>query len=184
MSNRYDSVLFDLDGTLTDSGPGIMRCAALAMDALHIPYENTPVFTVTIITRVPGNSKIRPMKASGKRLISCAGKAMLCMSPHQSRKVWRSRSSSGLIWPGISGSSAVRRRITPGKIKMMSSAIFWTRSAMPDIPSWWETLFSMWRGQLIWESRASVYPGVMAASRRCAGQVRQASRIPWTSFWI
>ena len=41
MSNRYDSVLFDLDGTLTDAGPGIMRCAALAMDALHIPYENT-----------------------------------------------------------------------------------------------------------------------------------------------
>ena len=41
MNNRYDSILFDLDGTLTDSGPGIMRCAALAMDELHIPYEKT-----------------------------------------------------------------------------------------------------------------------------------------------
>ncbi len=33
---KYDSVLFDLDGTLTDSGPGIMRSAAYAMNEMKI----------------------------------------------------------------------------------------------------------------------------------------------------
>lgn len=32
----YDSVLFDLDGTLTDSGPGIMRSAAYALEKMGI----------------------------------------------------------------------------------------------------------------------------------------------------
>ena len=31
------SILFDLDGTLTDSGEGIMNCAALALERLGIP---------------------------------------------------------------------------------------------------------------------------------------------------
>lgn len=31
------SILFDLDGTLTDSGDGIMNCAALALERLGIP---------------------------------------------------------------------------------------------------------------------------------------------------
>lgn len=31
------SVLFDLDGTLTDSGEGIMNCAAMAMERLGVP---------------------------------------------------------------------------------------------------------------------------------------------------
>ena len=33
-SVRFDAVLFDLDGTLTDSGPGITRSAAHALRAL------------------------------------------------------------------------------------------------------------------------------------------------------
>ena len=35
MDNRtYGTILFDLDGTLTDSGPGIMRCAGIALREL------------------------------------------------------------------------------------------------------------------------------------------------------
>lgn len=30
--NKFDAVLFDLDGTLTDSKPGILRCIKLALD--------------------------------------------------------------------------------------------------------------------------------------------------------
>ncbi len=36
---KYDSILFDLDGTLTDSGSGITNCAAYAMDTLGIDYS-------------------------------------------------------------------------------------------------------------------------------------------------
>ena len=36
MEKKYTSVLFDLDGTLTDSGPGIMRCARCALDELNV----------------------------------------------------------------------------------------------------------------------------------------------------
>ena len=37
---RYDSVLFDLDGTLTDSGPGIMKSAAYALKELGIETKD------------------------------------------------------------------------------------------------------------------------------------------------
>ena len=36
---RYTHVLFDLDGTLTDSSKGIEKSAALALDYFHIPYQ-------------------------------------------------------------------------------------------------------------------------------------------------
>ena len=35
---RYDTVFFDLDGTITDSKPGIVRCIKYALDAKGIPY--------------------------------------------------------------------------------------------------------------------------------------------------
>ncbi|MDY3015380.1 MAG: HAD-IA family hydrolase [Evtepia sp.] len=34
------TIFFDLDGTLTDSGPGIMNCAQLALDHFHISVED------------------------------------------------------------------------------------------------------------------------------------------------
>ncbi len=34
---KYDVILFDLDGTLTDSGPGIMNAAAYAMERFGLP---------------------------------------------------------------------------------------------------------------------------------------------------
>ena len=33
------TIFFDLDGTLTDSGPGIMSCAALMLDHYNFPYD-------------------------------------------------------------------------------------------------------------------------------------------------
>lgn len=40
------ALFFDLDGTLTDSGPGIMNCAQLALDAydIHAPREALRAF--------------------------------------------------------------------------------------------------------------------------------------------
>ena len=35
----YDVILFDLDGTLTDSGPGIMNAAAYAMEHYGLRYD-------------------------------------------------------------------------------------------------------------------------------------------------
>lgn len=35
----YETVLFDLDGTLTDSAEGITKCAALALNHFEIPFE-------------------------------------------------------------------------------------------------------------------------------------------------
>ena len=34
---RYDTVLFDLDGTLTDSAPGILNCVRYALDRMGLP---------------------------------------------------------------------------------------------------------------------------------------------------
>lgn len=34
------TILFDLDGTLTDSGPGIMNCAELALKHFHLPIPD------------------------------------------------------------------------------------------------------------------------------------------------
>lgn len=36
---KYDYILFDLDGTITDSKPGIIRCIKFALDAKGISYE-------------------------------------------------------------------------------------------------------------------------------------------------
>ena len=36
----YDYILFDLDGTLTDSKPGIIECIAYALDKENVPYTN------------------------------------------------------------------------------------------------------------------------------------------------
>ena len=33
------TIFFDLDGTLTDSGPGIMNCASLMLDHYNFPYD-------------------------------------------------------------------------------------------------------------------------------------------------
>lgn len=38
---KYDYILFDLDGTLTDSKPGIVTCIKYALDQKGIPYTNT-----------------------------------------------------------------------------------------------------------------------------------------------
>ena len=34
----YDTVFFDLDGTITDSKPGILKCIRHALDAKGVPY--------------------------------------------------------------------------------------------------------------------------------------------------
>ncbi len=36
---KFDAILFDLDGTLTDSGLGITNCASYTLDTLHIDYS-------------------------------------------------------------------------------------------------------------------------------------------------
>lgn len=38
---KYDVILFDLDGILTDSSQGIINSIIYALDKLNIPVENT-----------------------------------------------------------------------------------------------------------------------------------------------
>ena len=38
MADQFEVVLFDLDGTLTDAGPGILNCIEYALDAQGIEY--------------------------------------------------------------------------------------------------------------------------------------------------
>ena len=40
MANRFEVILFDLDGTLTDSGPGILNCIEYALDDQGIEYPD------------------------------------------------------------------------------------------------------------------------------------------------
>lgn len=42
------TILFDLDGTLTDSGEGIMNCAALALEHFHIPVPSREAMRVFV----------------------------------------------------------------------------------------------------------------------------------------
>ncbi len=46
MKKQYDAVLFDLDGTLTDSSLGIITCAKLALDHynIEVPMEQMKTF--------------------------------------------------------------------------------------------------------------------------------------------
>jgi phosphoglycolate phosphatase len=37
---RHDAILFDLDGTLTDSAPGIVACMRYALDEMGIPHPD------------------------------------------------------------------------------------------------------------------------------------------------
>lgn len=37
---KYDVILFDLDGTLTASKPGIIHCIRLALDTYNVPYTD------------------------------------------------------------------------------------------------------------------------------------------------
>lgn len=40
MATELDAVLFDLDGTLTDAGPGIINCVRYALDSLDIEHPD------------------------------------------------------------------------------------------------------------------------------------------------
>lgn len=40
---KYSIILFDLDGTLTDSGEGIINCATLALEHFHLPIPSREV---------------------------------------------------------------------------------------------------------------------------------------------
>ncbi len=42
--NNYDYVLFDLDGTITNSKPGIVNCIKYALDAKGISYPDDSIF--------------------------------------------------------------------------------------------------------------------------------------------
>lgn len=48
---RYTSILFDLDGTLTESGIGITKCAAFALDRLGLPIP--PVEDLNVFVGPP-----------------------------------------------------------------------------------------------------------------------------------
>lgn len=39
--DQYQNILFDLDGTLVDSGEGIIKCAQLALQHFHLPIPGT-----------------------------------------------------------------------------------------------------------------------------------------------
>ena len=43
-----NAIFFDLDGTLTDSGPGIMNCAQLALDHFGIPVPSRDALRVFV----------------------------------------------------------------------------------------------------------------------------------------
>lgn len=45
---RYQTLLFDLDGTLTDSGEGIMNCAILALEHFQLPIPTREEMRVFI----------------------------------------------------------------------------------------------------------------------------------------
>ena len=41
---KYDAVIFDLDGTLTDSQPGIFACAEYALKKMGLPVPDKVIF--------------------------------------------------------------------------------------------------------------------------------------------
>ena len=47
------AILFDLDGTLTDSGEGIMNCAKLALEHYNLPIPSETELRTFVRNRPP-----------------------------------------------------------------------------------------------------------------------------------
>ena len=88
---RYQNILFDLDGTLVDSGEGILKCAALALETLQKPMP-TPEEMRTFVGP--------PLIDSFMRFGCTAEEA------EEAVKIYRSRYTvtgkyEGFVYPGI-----------------------------------------------------------------------------------
>ena len=103
----WDVILFDLDGTLTDSGPGITHAAQYALDAfgVHVEDARTLSFFVGPISR-PRRSRLRSnssgsitgrpagwrtnrIPASANACRRLPRRAKRCSSPRPSLRRWR-----------------------------------------------------------------------------------------------
>ena len=111
----WDVILFDLDGTLTDSGPGIMHAAQYALDAFGVHVEDARTLSFFVgpplvetferyfpPEQVPAaieqfrkyyretgwleNDRI-PASANACRRLPCRAKR--CSSPRPSSRRWR-----------------------------------------------------------------------------------------------
>ena len=88
---RYQNILFDLDGTLVDSGEGILKCAALALETLQKPMP-TPIEMRTFVGP--------PLVDSFMRFGCTAEEA------EEAVRIYRSRYTvtgkyEGFVYPGI-----------------------------------------------------------------------------------
>lgn len=89
--NRYQTILFDLDGTLVDSGEGIINCVKLAMEQLGKPIP-TPAELRTFVGP--------PLRDSFMRFGCSAEQA------EEAVRIYRSRYTvvgkyEGFVYPGI-----------------------------------------------------------------------------------
>ena len=103
----WDVLLFDLDGTLTDSGPGIMHAAETALASFGITglcerelryFVGPPLvesFAVYLpqadITARRAGSKTSRIPACGNACERCGRRESGCTSPRPSWRAWRGR---------------------------------------------------------------------------------------------
>ena len=100
-----DILLFDLDGTLTDSGPGIMHAAQTALDSFGITglseqalrqfvgpplVESFAVYLPQAEVQTAG-SKTSRIPACGNACERCGRRESGCTSPRPSWRAWRGR---------------------------------------------------------------------------------------------
>ena len=70
-----DILLFDLDGTLTDSGPGIMHAAQTALDSFGITGLSEQALRQFVGPPYPGVREcLRALRAAGKRMYVATSK--------------------------------------------------------------------------------------------------------------
>ena len=82
----YDLILFDLDGTLTDSGEGIINCSIVALEHYGLPIpsrEEMRVFVGPPLRDTMVKYGVPPEKAEESILVTPSG-IVMPVSPEQS----------------------------------------------------------------------------------------------------
>ena len=65
-------LLFDLDGTLTDSGPGIMHAAQTALDSFGITGLSEQALTVVTSFSLEQRSRLRTLSRQRQSVVVCS----------------------------------------------------------------------------------------------------------------
>ena len=170
-------VFFDLDGTLTDSGEGITKCAALALShfGLEVPGPETmrkfvgpPLGETFIQFGIPADKVDEAIAVYRSRYMTVGKyenfpypgvREMLEALKNAGKRLFVATSSVTLNWTSILKSSPEPPWTASGAARARSSPIFWNGPTARPTASWWATRCSTFWEPRPWASPPWACPG-------------------------